>query len=203
MDNSIEQSRRLQEHYESLGDEALQGIAGDAYELTDAARDALDSEILRRGLDIKLALAPPLAVESGETHGEVDPAEFDLTAVARVTDDDEARRIMGILYGAGIPCYLGAEDVESVDMFHASFEDGVDLKVREVDLQRAQRTLFLARPQEVEAEADGLIARCPNCNSPDIIFLDLDEPGSAASKFNWSCDACGHRWKDDGIEKEA
>ncbi len=203
MDSSIEQSRRLQEHYRSLTDGEMQSIAGDAYELTDAASEALDSEILRRGLDIKLVAAPTPAVESEEPQGDLDPAELDLTPVGRAADADEARRLISILNGAGIPCYLGTENAENVDAFHAGFDAGVDLKVRDVDLQRAQRALFLASPAETEAEPDGLVARCPNCNSPDIVFLDLDEPGSAASKFNWSCDACGHKWTDDGIEKEA
>jgi DNA-directed RNA polymerase subunit M/transcription elongation factor TFIIS len=50
---------------------------------------------------------------------------------------------------------------------------------------------------------------CPRCKSPEIVFLGLDaepkdpaEGATADSSFNWRCDACGHRWKDDGVEQQ-
>jgi DNA-directed RNA polymerase subunit M/transcription elongation factor TFIIS len=51
------------------------------------------------------------------------------------------------------------------------------------------------------------VPRCPKCHSTEIVLQNLDStPGSNRafdSTFNWSCDACGHRWKDDGIEQES
>jgi ribosomal protein S27AE len=47
------------------------------------------------------------------------------------------------------------------------------------------------------------VHRCPKCGSGATVFQGLEaEPasGSAADKkYRWTCDACGHIWKDDGI----
>jgi len=60
--------------------------------------------------------------------------------------------------------------------------------------------------EEPEEEED-YVAVCPKCHSSEIVFQGRDaEPATGStneSKFNWSCDACGHQWKDDGIEEEA
>lgn len=76
------------------------------------------------------------------------------------------------------------------------------------------------------------IVRCPKCHSEEVVFDGLigdgqsnddqdndsqnndsrnndgltDEPpaatGQSQPKFEWTCDSCGHRWKDDGIVEE-
>jgi hypothetical protein len=202
MDSIVGESERLRERYAALTEDELQAVAGDAYELTDVARQALQSEILRRGLDIRLQPAPAPSA-AGQTE-EFDPADFDLVVVQRAGDSEQARKVMGILRGASIPCYLGPDNLEDVDAFHSSFDEGVDIKVREVDHQHAQRALSQALPPEPDTGA-AYVARCPKCQSPEIVFQGLDEnplTGSlATSNFNWTCDACGYQWKDDGIEE--
>jgi predicted nucleic-acid-binding Zn-ribbon protein len=90
--------------------------------------------------------------------------------------------------------------------FKSTFENGVDLKVRYVDNQFALQAIAKSLPPE--ASDDTIHIRvCPKCQSDEIVFQSLDmtqNPSSAFdAKFNWSCDACGYQWKDDGVEAEA
>jgi len=97
-------------------------------------------------------------------------------------------------------------DIGFGDAFQGSFDNGVDLKVRYVDNQRALHAISQSSPPDSEVVTD-YVPRCPKCHSSEIVFQNLDStPGSNSafdSTFNWSCDACGHRWKDDGIEHES
>jgi DNA-directed RNA polymerase subunit M/transcription elongation factor TFIIS len=201
-----EEWRRVQEQYAHMNDDELQGVADEAYELTEIAQQVLQAEISGRGLDIKLRSAPvETAVEPEECADDFDPSELNLTVVHRVWDLAEARQAKNILNDAGIPSYLGQDNVENVDEFKSTFDGGVDLRVREVDSQRAMRALAESIPLEPDDDAE-YISHCPKCHSPEIVFQGLDTEAARSafeSKFNWRCDACGHQWKDDGIEQEA
>jgi DNA-directed RNA polymerase subunit M/transcription elongation factor TFIIS len=206
MDSIVGESQRLRERYAALTEDELQAVAGDAFELTEVAQQALQSEILRRGLDICLQQAP-LQSTPHETE-KFDPADLDLVVIQRAWDSEEARKLMGILHEAGFPCYLGPDNLDDVDAFDSSFDQGVDIKVREVDNQPAQHALSQALPPEPDPDTV-YIARCPKCQSTEIVFQGLDQnpaTGSAAtssSNFNWTCDACGYQWNDDGIEERS
>jgi hypothetical protein len=137
-----------------------------------------------------------------------DTASLDLVVVDRLWDVSEARRAKAFLNDSGIPCYFGLDNVESVDALPPDFEGGVDLKVCEADVARARGGLarVLTVTPGTEAACDFV---CPRCKSPEIVFLGLDaEPkdpavgATADSSFNWRCDACGHRWKDEGVEQQ-
>src|SRR6185312_17526469 len=101
------------------------------------------------------------------------------------------------------PSFLGPENVESVEDFRGTFERGVDIKVREVDSGRAHAVLRNILPSEPVDENVEYVARCPKCHSDEINLSSLDESATESSdaKFNWSCDACGSKWQDDGIEQ--
>jgi DNA-directed RNA polymerase subunit M/transcription elongation factor TFIIS len=200
-----EESRRLQELYARLTDEELQAVADDGYDLTEVAKQALQGEILGRGLHIQLKDVP---VPPGSHQGpsDFDPSDLELVVTSRVWDLSQARQVKGILDEAGIPSYLGPDNVDNVEACKATFEKGVDLKVRYIDNQRALQAISKALPSEPEAETE-YIPRCPKCHSSEIVFQDRDATQDTDSafdqKFIWSCDACGHQWKDDGIEQEA
>ena len=58
-----------------------------------------------------------------------------------------------------------------------------------------------------DEELDDLAIRCPKCHSTEVVFERLlSEPASArdnsSSKFEWTCDSCGHQWEDEGIVTE-
>jgi hypothetical protein len=199
----LEEWRRLKEHYGRLNDEALKSLLEESSQLTDIARETLRAEISSRGLRIQVRDTPP-PVEDFDT------SDLDLVVVKRLWDASEARRAKAFLNDSGIPCYFGRDNVESVDALPQDFEDGVDLKVCEADLARARGGLarVLTATPGTEAACDFV---CPRCKSPEIVFLGLDaepkDPAEGAmadsdSNFNWSCDACGHRWKDDGVEQQ-
>jgi DNA-directed RNA polymerase subunit M/transcription elongation factor TFIIS len=80
------------------------------------------------------------------------------------------------------------------------------LRVRHVDKQRALYVLSRSLPPDSKDDTEYVSPVCPKCNSREIVFQNLEGEGLDSSfdaKFNWRCDACGHQWKDDGIEIEA
>ncbi len=203
--------RKLEEAYGGMSDEELCSLAEQAYKLTDLARQALQAEITTRGLQAQLAEKPPRPSESeeDEQEGDLDPAELNLVSTARVWEAGEARDTMKVLYDAGIPAYLGPENVEDAAKFGGSFEAGVDIRVRDIDQERALIALAQALPQTGEDAAEGepFTPRCPKCRSDEVVFAELVPAAGAAesaeaNKFRWRCEACGHEWEDDGVQEE-
>ncbi len=218
--------RRLQGLYAAMSEEELEAIADESYELTDIAKQALKAEISRRGLQVivRLAPAPEKTQEKEEPHGDLDPADLELShALLRVWNPEEAGRVKALLNDANIACYFGPNLDEGVDRLQYPKDKGVEVKVPYAFIEPAQYALrdFLA--DETEAIPD-FSSRCPKCHSTEIVFLgldsdtteeheeteDTDETEQTAAeqtgpdpKFNWSCDACGYQWKDDGVESES
>jgi DNA-directed RNA polymerase subunit M/transcription elongation factor TFIIS len=199
--------RILEGAYSQMSDEELRDLATQAYDLTDIAKQALSAQLSSRELGIKLADAPPASpgADVTEPRGDLDPSNLNLECAAQVWDADEARQSMQALYDAGIPAYLGPENLENVDNFHSSFGSGVEIRVRDKDLQRAFGALAVASQQKEDEDPkadEPYVARCPKCQSEEIVFrgFDSDAPSASQAKFQWTCDACGHEWEDDGIE---
>jgi hypothetical protein len=204
-----QEMQRLQERYAQMTEEELRAVADDGYELTETAQQMLQSEIRQRRLNIKLKdkaeTSEPAAVDLPQD--DFDPSNLDLVVARRVWDQAEAIQVKGILNSAGIPCFLGPDNLEDPEAFSIKFDNGLDLKIRYVDQRHAIQALQQSLPPDpgIENAAD-IFARCPKCHSTEIVFQDRDsQPGtepSFDSKFNWSCDACGHKWTDDGIGQE-
>ena len=85
-------------------------------------------------------------------------------------------------------------------------------------------------PPEEQEEPKELLVRCPRCHSDEVVFerlivkkasqdrefedrknADATSGGSSdnesplaetAAIYKWTCDACGHRWEDDGVVQE-
>jgi DNA-directed RNA polymerase subunit M/transcription elongation factor TFIIS len=177
-----------------MSDSQLQAMADQVDDLTEIAQQVLRAEISRRGLDKQ---APD---ERGEDSV---PSEDDLTTVWTPEDSAQAQSVIGILETAGIRTCLCTEKTELVD---GSFEDKQVTKVVHLDRIRALNVLYQYFPQEPDPEEDAVRdAVCPNCHARDITFQGLDaEPAPGVSaKYNWTCDACGHQWRDDGLEQLA
>lgn len=189
-----EEYRRLKELYAQMSDGQLQVMAGQIDDMTDVAKEVLRAEISRRGLDVH----PPEGPGKDSA-----PSEEDLTRIWVAEDSKEAQAVMDALESNGIPACLGTEKMEFVD---GSFEEKSAVKVVTPDQGRALQLFAQYFPWEEESEEeDERVAVCPSCHSPDIVFQSLDtEPASGtAAKFNWTCDACGYRWRDDGLEQLA
>ncbi len=200
--------RKLAETYGGMSDEELCSLAAEAYELTDLAKQALRAEITTRGLQAEMAETPPPSDSKSEEEGpqgDLDPEELNLVCATRVWEAGEARDTMKALYDAGIPAYLGPENVEHVNEFHGSFDAGVDIRVRDVDQQRALAALAQAPSQtdEDRSEEEPFTLRCPKCQSEEIMLEEFVPAPKATgyarpAMFRWRCDACGHQWEDDG-----
>ncbi len=205
------QWRVLEETYGQMGEEELRDLAGKAYDLTDIAKQALQAQISSRGLQISLREHPAGAADhqEAEPHGDFDPAELTLVSVAQVWDAAEARRVMKPLHAAGFAVYLGPENLEHVEDFHSSFDNGVEVRVRDVDQQRALHALSLLPSEKQDGpteEEQEYVARCPKCHSDEIVFEELvaaaSASGPSSNSFRWRCDACGNEWEDDGVEEQ-
>ncbi len=201
--NRAEEWRRLKELYLQMSDDELELIAHDGYDLTDVARQALQGEIARRGLKLELEKAPESAPEP-EGNAVPNPDDLNLVTLQQVWDREEAKNAKNLLNENGLPAFFGPANVENIEEVAGNFQRGVDVKVRYVDSDRATAVLSRALPQDPVDEGVEYVARCPKCHSDEIVFLSLDEssPGAPDTQFNWSCDACGYKWKDDGVEQE-
>ncbi|MFZ0704500.1 MAG: hypothetical protein WAM71_02770 [Candidatus Korobacteraceae bacterium] len=205
--------RALEETYTAMSDEELCALAEKAYDLTDLAKQALTEQLSARKLEVALVEQPVGAAQrinqQQEPEGDLDPKELDLVSVARVWDAAEADAVIYQLYDAGIPAYMGPDNVENVSDFRGSFDTGVDIRVRSIDERPAWRALRLESPQQKAEEAEEekpCEVFCPVCKSDEVVFEELvaaaSASGSAPSqKFRWKCDHCGHEWEDDGIEE--
>ena len=215
---------RLTDLYSTMCEGELEKLANEAYELTDMARDVLRGEISRRGLRLQLLdhPAPPEITQPKERPADFDPTQLDLVGFGRVYDLEEARRTKNILNQFGVMPYFGPDNLENVEelgpLFAAAeaeaqkrgFQVGVQLNVPSGDSQRASQALANAppepEPQTTPEDDRDYLAVCPRCHSPEIVFQGLDDDGSSDpvidSEWNWTCDACGHKWTDDGVEQQ-
>lgn len=210
MESVDEQLRQLKENYERMTEGELHALAEKAYDLTEIAREALEAVITEKGLAVRLKLEPP-APSSAE------PPENDdgLINFSWPDNAEHAWRWMRVLTSAGIPSFLGPDNVMHLEEFQGKFDGPVSLKIRDVDQKRAYAAVARARARtsandgneekEPEDEKDFAIL-CPKCRSAKVVMegrdTDLAEPPPTA-KFQWSCDACGHQWEDEGIVQEA
>lgn len=133
----------------------------------------------------------------------------DLCTVWSVRD---ALKVQTILDGLGIPFFMGSEKATGVDEVTSDFAKGVGVQIMQIGLPWAGPAMRHYEPEddptaEQTEELDELPVRCPRCDSTEVVFEGLtSEPGSASDassqKYKWTCDACGHRWEDDGVAKE-
>ncbi len=228
--DTAQEWQRLQELYGSMSEEELEVVANEGYELTDIAKQALNAEISQRHLQVVVRLAPPLKErEIQEAAGEnaFNPADLDLASVLSVENRDEAEWVKTTLNQAGIPCYFAPGFVEDVSGLDFAQQPTFGVMVIEADVERARHALrgFAEHFGKQEEELPDLAVHCPRCHSTDVVFwgrgsvpseesettTDSDdteesenaeqlETAAPGSKFDWSCDACGYKWEDDGVE---
>jgi hypothetical protein len=200
-----EQWHDLRETYSQMREEELRRVAEDAFDLTQIAREALQSVIAERGLKIQLAEAPP-PPEPTLSDAE---AELDLVTVCQVKSDADARRAKSILDANFIASCLGPENVADLEKFKGSFTGVIDLKVFPEYAHRAATLLDQYAPDLMRLEDEpredddrDYAITCPKCQSEDIV-LDEADPHPVDSKilykYRWTCAACGNEWQDSGF----
>jgi DNA-directed RNA polymerase subunit M/transcription elongation factor TFIIS len=204
--------RRLAELYRLKSDDELVGLARTKSELTEVAQEALRNEMSIRRLKEQPEPVPPVAPRP------LDPAydeDRQLITISTVWSVADAIRLQRLLDGAGIPFFMGEEKATGVDAVTSNLANGVEVKIMNVGVSWARQVLQDYFPKdepeserlEREAAEKDLDVRCPKCHSNEVVFDDLvsEEPTTeedSPQQFEWSCEACGNRWKDDGVVRE-
>lgn len=203
-DSDIQQEwQQLRETYSLMSEDEICAVAGDAYDLTPIARQVLETVIRERGFKAEVRSEPPVPPDpEAEEDSELETLSF-------VQSREEAERTKSTLNAVFVPLFFGPDNVMEFEDFKGSFADGVEMKIRSVDRQRAR--FALARAEDADGnnvpdpEDDKEYAiLCPRCRSENVI-LEASQRGKtnmpADSIFKWRCDACGHEWTDDGVAK--
>jgi hypothetical protein len=193
-----QERQRIAGVYSAMSDEELEQIAASGDELSDAAQEALRAEASTRGL--KMTIAPP--------HGE-DVIEFNETVTLRQFRDlPEALLAKGSLESAGIQAYLVDDNMIRMDWFISNLLGGIKLNVRSEDAEVANEILNQPIPEmlDVEGVGDFEQPKCPQCQSFDIGFEELNKPIAYLTAYagvpiptykkGWTCHACGNEWEE-------
>ncbi len=193
-------ARKLAELYAAMSEGELQNLAGVAGSLTDVARDTLQAEVARRGLDIELRDSP-VAPENVELR--------DLVKLRQFGELHEALLARSILESAGVECFLGDDNLIRMDWFWSNLLGGVKLLVRREDADVAEKLLAGGDPATPDAaEGKSSQSYCPGCRSAGVPFNELNKPAATAavgsatlalppiplSRRRWKCPSCGREW---------
>ena len=202
-ESSLDQQRereRLADTYAGMTEGELQKLAQSAESLTELAWDALEDEMDRRHLEFS---EEPVA----EPRQELQVRE--LVTVRQFRDLPEALLAKGSLESAGIECFLADENLVRLDWFISNFIGGIKLKVRAPDAANAQKLLDEPILEGLYVQGVGLYEqpRCPQCQSLDVNFQELDRPIAYMSAFlrvplplqrpAWHCHGCDAEWDDE------
>jgi hypothetical protein len=205
MTTESEESGRLAEVYAALSLGELQQLAKDSSSLTHAARNVLMAELARRGGNAFEQESDSTKDPPGDS-GQVDFR--DPVTIRRFRDLPEALLAKGSLESAGIRCALADDNMVRLDWFISNLLGGVKLQVAPEDATAATEILDQPIPEEFDTEGTGDYRqpKCPNCQSLDVTFEELNKPIAYASAFigfplpihrsAWKCHACGREWDD-------
>jgi len=193
-----EERQRLTQLYSTMTPRELEKVVNDSASLTDVARDALKSELSRRGLVVELAEAP-----SGDDVFE----ERRLVSVRRFRDLPEALLAKGSLESSGIECFLTDDNMIRMDWFISNLLGGIKLTVNQEDMEAAIAILDEPVPEILDVEGVGQYQqpRCPECESMDVNFEQLSKAAYPSAWLGiplplhekaWTCRSCGHHWED-------
>ena len=198
MKRDSEDPAELTQRYAAMSDAELEKVATYPDSLTDAARNALATELQRRNLHVNAA--PPPGYDEAEYRN--------LVTIRRFRDLPEALLAKGSLESAGIECQLVDDNMVRMDWFISNLLGGVKLEVRPEDVEAANEILSLPIPDALEIEGADTYEqpRCPNCGSLEVTFEELNKPVAYVSAWvglplpvhrpAWRCHACNRQWED-------
>jgi hypothetical protein len=192
-----QERKRLVEHYSLQLEGEIESVAGQAYDLTAVAREALKGELARRGLSVELAENP-----SGD---EIELRE--LVIVGKFRDLPDALLAKGSLHSAGIESFLLDDNVVRLDWFWSNLLGGIKLEVDPENVGPAKEILDQPIPESIDVTGVGEYAqpRCPKCGSLEINFHELEPIAYVSAYFNvpiplerkaWRCHSCYAQWED-------
>src|SRR5436305_2034074 len=132
MSESEHEHGQFAARYQEISDGELLQLAAQAWALSDAAWDALEDELDKRGLEVPEAAALP-AIELAERRN--------LVLLRRFRDIPEALLAKGRLDSAGIDCFLADENMVRMDWFISNLLGGIKLLVDPEQFTDASRRL--------------------------------------------------------------
>ncbi len=197
-----QERRRLAEFYAGQLDGELEKVAGEAYDLSQPARELLKGELQKRGLNVSLAEHAPVPVKKAPEPGDPDeegsldaelpevemtepPAADDIheseirdgvevVAIRKFRDLPEALLAKGSLESAGIECALADDNLVRMDWFISNAIGGMRLLVKAEDAAEAEQILSQPIPEHLDVSGVGDVEqpKCPKCGSLDIGFRE-------------------------------
>jgi hypothetical protein len=221
-----QERRRLAEFYSHQMDGELEKVAEQAFELTDLAREALRAELTKRGLSVELVElrpVPPAPValpgdppppEPPEEEISLEEGELELrrmVTIRQFRDLPEALLAKGCLESAGIKGILTDDNIVRLDWFWSNVMGGIKLRVDPEDVEAASEILEQPIPAGFDVAGIGEYHQphCPNCQSLDVTFKELNRPVSYMTVWlhvpipvyrrAWRCHSCDVEWEDDGV----
>ena len=218
-----QERRRLGEFYSQQMDGELEKVAGQAYELTDLAREALRAEMARRGLMTALVESAPVipapSALPGDPPQDEPPVEAlpggelemrEMVTIRKFRDLPEALFAKGRLESAGIECAMVDDNMVRLDWFISNLLGGVKLQVSQEDATDAEEILSQPIPEnfDVTGIGDYQQPRCPKCQSLDVNFQEVSPAAYVSAYINvpipfhrraWRCHSCDAEWEDDGV----
>lgn len=211
--------------YSQQMDGELEKVAGQAYDLTDMAREALRAELAKRRLAPKFVEQAPVipkkepsrpqpgdppAVPRIQEDARVGELDFQgMVTIRRFRDLPEALIAKGSLESAGIDSVLVNGNLVRLDWFWSNLMGGVQLQVEPEDADAANDILNQPIPESFDAVGTGDYQqpRCPSCGSLDVSFQELNKPVAFVSAYAgvplpirrpaWRCHSCNAEWEDD------
>ncbi len=207
--NSVEEWRRLTEHYREISDEELYELDADSADLTEQARQVLRDEMKTRGLDRQRAAnaeshstprpeprrwemvedAPRIVGDREEADdkelNDGQPREFTWkTLLCECNEIEEAWQLREVLRRAGIDSWV---EGRSRDLSYPRVVVAADQleQAREIAAQPVPQEIideFNTPPQEYSPPV------CPMCGAEDPV-LESADPVNA-----WLCESCGAQW---------
>jgi len=198
MADSDEKRKHVAQLYASMSDIELKDLADDAWSLSEIGKEALRAELTRRGLEFELTAVAPAVPEVYRRN---------LVALRRFRDLPEALLAKGFLESAGVESFLIDETTIRMDWLWSNLLGGVKLCVNQEDADAASQILSQEIPEKfsIDGAEDFEQPRCPQCQSLDISYEDLNKPATYASTFllslpiqvscrRWNCQSCGYVW---------
>jgi hypothetical protein len=191
--------------YSSMSDEELEKMAESGFELSEIARQVLEAEIGRRGLNVKLAPSPGIDVYELN----------DLVTLRKFLYPPEALLAKGSLESAGIRSHLVDDNMVRMDWFISNLLGGIKLQVNAEDAEAALQILNQPILEILEIEGIGEYEqpRCPKCQSLDVSFRELSKLASYGSAYigvpipvhhkAWTCHACHNEWEDAALAEDS
>jgi DNA-directed RNA polymerase subunit M/transcription elongation factor TFIIS len=176
--------------------------------LTEAAQQILAHEISARRLKVQPEGPPAPPPDFSSSYDE----DRKLVEIRSVWSLSDALQLQTLLDRAGIPFFMGPEKATGVDAVTSNFVNGLSVTIMQIGIPWARQAMLNYTPAnepapKQEEELTEFPVHCPKCYSTEVVFERLiaeptSETDDSSSKFEWTCDSCGHQWEDEGIVEE-